>query len=995
MLKPLVASPNHEEVFLQRYKTLRSWALHLVQNDPQLAEDLLHDTFLHFTLVRPDLKTIENLDGYLHRTLRNMHLSQLRRTSRMREATRPLLDYDSATIGLETLREQTEIQAWDELRRICEYALLRKSTSKNASILILRFFHAYYPAEIAKILCTSRNFVDRGLCDARAEAKAYLADPKSLAFIHENRKVEPLGLQVSEAADDTLVELRNLIFRSSAKECPATEDLRALFRGSRRDGPDCETLAHIVCCEGCLDAVNKTLGLPLLSTRDPMKNIIRASRSKKKSGGGPPASGSGDTGEGEIEGFVKRNRRRAKEVLEHHPKEIRISVNGFIVGAHTVNSELSRQTLTVNLEERISFVEVFSEQEVRLMFCDVEPPPEGRGAYRERIRLSEGRSLELDLDFAESRPQINVIYSDPTYRTIPQVDGIGDPLVVDEAFTSTPAKTRLKKLTAKLASFAELFGPALVRPQFWLRPATATGVVAIILFVFLALLYRNGPRAPVTASFLLQQAATLEQAEDARVDQVLHRTINLEEKNAKGELLARRRIEVWRSAELGIKARRLFDERGNLVAGEWQRRDGIQTLYHHRAQPQLQLPSESTAAAPLSFAKVWRQEVSAQGFTRLIGNTEAARVEEFAAAYRITFAGAAGNGLLKAELLLGRADLRAIEETLFVREGSEEREYHFTEATFERHSPATVAPRVFEPEPELTGDTEAARRGDSARLSVSPHVPIAPSPAVATPELEVEVLRCLSQAGADMGEEISVTRTPEGKLQVRGIVETAERKSEILRSLNSVTDSTAISLEIETVAEALKRQPQDKLSGPVSVEKIQPTDNASPVQLELRRYFALKGEGRADEQARRFSDQMIYRSSQAMRHAWALKRLLNQFSAEELRTLAPEAKAKWLALVQTHAREFAQETRILRQQLQPIFLPGGSQDTVDEVVVTDDSSLARAVAHLFELGSVNDGVIRSAFLSTESGITSAIRGQQFLRSLKSAESQAAKISSSQ
>jgi hypothetical protein len=246
-----------------------------------------------------------------------------------------------------------------------------------------------------------------------------------------------------------------------------------------------------------------------------------------------------------------------------------------------------------------------------------------------------------------------------------------------------------------------------------------------------------------------------------------------------------------------------------------------------------------------------------------------------------------------------------------------------------------------------------------------------------------------------MGEEISVTRTPEGKLQVRGMVETAERKSEILRSLNSVTDSTAISLEIETVAEALKRQPQDKLSGPVSVEKIQPTDNASPVQLELRRYFALKDEGRADEQARRFSDQMIYRSSQAMRHAWALKRLLSQFSAEELRTLAPEAKAKWLALVRTHAREFAQETRILRQQLQPIFLPGGSQDTVDEVVVTDDSSLARAVAHLFELGSVNDGVIRSAFLSTESGITSAIRGQQFLRSLKSAESQAAKISSSQ
>src|SRR5687767_802423 len=119
MLKPRIAAPNHEEAFLQRYQRLRSWALQLVQNNQQQAEDLLHDVFLQLVVSKPNLNAIENLDGYLRTMLRNMHLSQLRRASRVPEATRPLLDYDSATAGLETLEHKLKTQARDELHRIC------------------------------------------------------------------------------------------------------------------------------------------------------------------------------------------------------------------------------------------------------------------------------------------------------------------------------------------------------------------------------------------------------------------------------------------------------------------------------------------------------------------------------------------------------------------------------------------------------------------------------------------------------------------------------------------------------------------------------------------------------------------------------------------------------------------------------------------------------------------------------------------------------------
>src|SRR5882672_853073 len=68
----------HEEAFLARYARLRSWALHLTENDQERAEDLVHDAYIQFTFARPDLNSIGNLNGYLYTMLRNLHLSQVR-----------------------------------------------------------------------------------------------------------------------------------------------------------------------------------------------------------------------------------------------------------------------------------------------------------------------------------------------------------------------------------------------------------------------------------------------------------------------------------------------------------------------------------------------------------------------------------------------------------------------------------------------------------------------------------------------------------------------------------------------------------------------------------------------------------------------------------------------------------------------------------------------------------------------------------------------------
>src|SRR5260370_42570645 len=107
---------------------------------------------------------------------------------------------------------------------------------------------------------------------------------------------------------------------------------------------------------------------------------------------------------------------------------------------------------------------------------------------------------------------------------------------------------------------------------------------------------------------------------------------------------------------------------------------------------------------------------------------------------------------------------------------------------------------------------------------------------------------------------------------------------------------------------------------------------------------------------------MVKRSHNAMRQAWALKRLLNQFSAEDLRGLSAEARAKWLSLIRAHATAFEQEPRSLRQELPPVFFPSLSTSEVPSVgEISDDASLARAVERLFETGAANDRALSAAF----------------------------------
>lgn len=1013
LLNPWKTSPDHEALFIERYDKLLVWAFALTENDEQLAEDLVHDAFIQFTFNPPDLQGIHNVEAYLYGILRHLHLSHVRRAAQRHLQQFSIVDCDSAESSLRMIDPRDQIQIQDELRQVCHYACFRKESAKAASVLILRFFHGYYPSEIAQLLRNSMQTVKVWLRTARGEARLNLESPAALGFISDTANVKLLPSAFARPADDLLNELRQTIFGHLRGECLTKKQLQAIYGGENSAALGCKELAHIVSCEHCLTTVNGLLGLPQLSDRYPADTAGKEGRKKK--GGPDGGSGPGGGMRGGVTGdrATNKSRRRVREVFEHYPQELCVSVNGYIQGSQIISSETSELTLTVHQDERISFVEVFSGPRTRLLLMSVdEQPPEGPIQQTAKIKLSEERTIEVRLKFSSPWPILEMTYSDPSfvpdYLTKNREAEIGEATANGDYSAEADQPIEPQKPLSSLRKWFNSRLPSFDRRLF-LRLGAVTVVALVLIAVALFVEFRRSPKPPASAVALLSQSSAAEDAIAARIDQVLHRTITLEERelaqasglSGEGNVVARRRIEIWHSVEKGVTARRLFDEKGYLLSGQWINRDGSSTFYNH-GRPQVQ--SKGYASLPFGLDSAWQLEPSAKGFVALVEESQSSIVQETPTSYVIDSEPQAsevgGQALVKATLTLSRADLHATELRLVVRNGNSNpesatrntkfREYRFIEASFERRAPSTVAPSVFEPDPELVkGATEKVRTEEKETLLAGPVPSAASSRVLATPELEVEVLNLLSQAGADLDEQTSVTRTSDGKLRVGGLVETEKRKEEILRSLRLVADNPAVHIQIETVAEAAKRQARSGSSSlPITVERVEVEKSIIPTYSDIRRHVA------SDEEVGRFAARMVRRSSEAMSHAAVLRRLLKQFSPGDLRALSPEARTKWAGMIRAHARAFQRQMAALVQDLQ-LIIPqqGGGNAQAEFDAIASDKDLSTAVERLYALGVANDQVVRSAFTtSSVVGAVSSIKTPQFWQSVRLAEALAVQIS---
>ena len=416
---------SQEEAFVQHYEWLMKWALQFTNNDRARAEDLVQEVFAQFAFAHTDLSGVQNIQAYLYTTLRNSHLSGVRMAGRSHVQPLSIIEYSIADAALGASEPRALYQTHAQLQRVCQYACVRKQSSRAGSVLILRFFHGYHLSEVAAVLGGTSQAVRQCLRVARNEARLFLNDPGALKFIDRTQAVDVVSSGTIRAAEGLMADLRLAIFRSCIGECLATESLRGLYQTGLILTADNLTLAHIVSCPHCLDGANRELGLPLLSERYPAdtigpnngvttgnfgssggtKNDVRSHRRART------------TGEEISDTFLLRCRRRARELFEHHPCELCVSVNGHLLGSQLVNSEISRLRLDITITEPVSFIEVMSEEGVRLLVMTIDAPPGGEPTQTRYLALSEGRHIKVTLRYGHLWPMLEVVYQDPNFTS--------------------------------------------------------------------------------------------------------------------------------------------------------------------------------------------------------------------------------------------------------------------------------------------------------------------------------------------------------------------------------------------------------------------------------------------------------------------------------------------------------------------------------------------------------------------------------------------------
>ena len=110
-----------------------------------------------------------------------------------------------------------------------------------------------------------------------------------------------------------------------------------------------------------------------------------------------------------------------------------------------------------------------------------------------------------------------------------------------------------------------------------------------------------------------------------------------------------------------------------------------------------------------------------------------------------------------------------------------------------------------------------------------------------------------------------------------------------------------------------------------------------------------------------------------------------------MRTVAPDARAKWLKMLHEHARAFERETAVLRRELQPVFFAGSSVQSAEVSTIQNDGELAQSVERLHQFAVANNHAIRSALTISKQSSALAIKSTTFWQSLQRAEQLAGKI----
>ncbi len=515
-----------------------------------------------------------------------------------------------------------------------------------------------------------------------------------------------------------------------------------------------------------------------------------------------------------------------------------------------------------------------------------------------------------------------------------------------------------------------------------LRLATISALTVTVIVAGVYMVLVSGP-AVVSAEELIDRMIASRAAELSAAEQpVIYQQLRVRRRGPGGETTAN--VETWQDID-NLRMRKVVTPQADSPAPV------VSDLEHI-------LKANNYEPPPLSIIgfRDWRNTLPNRR-----DSVERIETEDGAPAMRLQTVSAgeqAAGRITLSDLTIRTADFHPVRQYFRVSTVEGDIEYEVRESSFSVMSLASLNAGFFadavpmtvsaRPSPKPSEEPSAAPVATGAELPAAntANTNTAVPNTIASADLEVEVMRLLNQAGADIDDQTDVKRTADGKLLVSGLVDTPAQKNRILQALASFGGNPAVIIRIETYTEAAARQKQSN-AAPSTVERIEVNKGRIAAFDEVRRYLG-KNEADAEEAVRRFSGQVLSSSGQLMSVAGTLKKLAGRFSKDEIKSMSPDARSKWLAVVRIHARTCEQEARKLRQQLQEVF--GGSGDAAS-ISIDSDTEIAGAAARLFNEASTADRAVRTAFTISSDNAGPSIKSQQFFRSLATAEKLAAAL----
>jgi RNA polymerase sigma factor (sigma-70 family) len=859
-----------EDVLLGYYPRLIEWALQLTRRDRTQAEDLVQELFLRFARFNTRPEQIQNIENYLFLVIRNLHYAQLRRAKTSAIDALAIEGDETLERRLRASNQSELISVRDDLGRICDYLCERKNTSRSASILLLRYFHGYFPSEVIKLLQITSIAVRKGIQAARREARLGLAG--SEIFSKATAKTTPTAISFTADPQQVFLQLRARIFASCNGECFSPAFLKKQY-ARPGDAFTTEQLAHLVSCPVCLDRANGLLGLPLLAERSPDETIGRdtpqgpddgpdgASGEDSGKSGKPVLVSSHDKGAGaDFARMRRRLRHRVREAFEHVPQRLFIAVDGEVRASQRLTAPLSELQIELDRHNMPTYIEVLSDQHICIAFMLVQPPNLDQSLNQiSETRLSEGRSITVVVSFATPSPTIEVVYSDPLVGLVLEQSELATDSATDNPLLG-PANSPLVALRIWIRSrFDRLYAA--------MNPSLATAIVAGLVCIVFAVYVWRGPR--ISAGTLLNRAEQADMAViNAAPSEVIYSEVRI---TTKGRTVNRA---LYRDPQ-----------------GKRRPKQKRLDTNDQRLRDQLALGDVSWDD-PLSAAgyRAWhdRQPVKQDIVSRTGSNL-----------LTLTTTTDQVGSVLKESLTVRESDFHPVDRVIELRDQGT---IEIAELNYEVLPWGAVNQDLFE----------------SPLGSLNTGTPIFPAHALLSThdrnKTELEVFYLLHKAGADLGGAVEVRSNEESSapVTVTGIVQSDAHKQQLVAQLRQIPH---VSIRLQTEEEAAQIALRNR---PRMVRRAEPAlvSEHSPIEEQLRDHF---GDPSAVEN---FSSRATTIADGLVAHAWAIRHLSDRYgppgSAKE-QALDPISLQLLQTMRQDHLKAMAEATSQLSALLDPVL----------------------------------------------------------------------------